>query len=963
MENFVVIVNEHRYLGYILTPYIIEKTGAFYTCVKPVKNYDLESFDYTFTPVQAKIVNISEKYSDTALAKRFSKTKNTNKFYDEVDKSFFDSMVAPVIDKYILEIYELICEYGIKLYLKKNKFSNLFDEDEIKTSDKHAKAVYNFERGDEGTKYYLTFLQNGKPIKLIDKQVIFLTSEPCLMVYENEIFNFEHISSKKLLPFLEKDHIFVGKAVEQKYYETFVKKVVAKSNVNAVGFDIVEELPNHHLVLNLETNLKEQLVLSPIFMYGNTAVSAINSKRAFVEMQISDKSVSFRKFVRNKTWEDRMFSYLESLRLTKTPTSQLILDGSKALELTEQKYETIEWIKSNLPNLETKGISLNQDSLANKYNINEYNVKFDIKQSDNKSDWFDLNAFVQIGEFSIPFLKFRKNIVNEIREYTLPDGSIVILPEEWFSQYKDLFSMAKLDGDKILLKHHHLQLIEQKPTVSKINAAKDLYLSDAESISKVAIPASIQAKLRHYQKEGYRWLYNLAEKGFGGCLADDMGLGKTLQAITLIQKTINKAKEEKPENTIPASLVVAPVSLLKNWENEFKKFAPNLKVKKNHGTNRIKSYKAEKLHSKYDVLISTYGTIRNDIDELEDIEFLNIVLDESQIIKNTSSKIYKAATRLKSKHKYVLTGTPIENSLMDLWAQLNFLNPGLLGSQAYFKREFVAPIEKHSDEAKQDRLSLLIRPFILRRSKSEVLTELPPVTETIVYCEMSEEQSSMYEKEKSSVRNMLLEQIDSIGIEKSSVLILQALNKLRQLANHPKMIDTDIDGIESGKMEEIMQSLENVVSIGHKVLLFSSFVKHLNLLSEEIDKRGWGWSMLTGSTKNRPEVINEFQNNPDKSIFLISLKAGGVGLNLTVADYVFIVDPWWNPAAEMQAIGRAHRIGQENKVFVYRYISTDTIEEKILKLQEHKDALAKKFIDSNNPMKKMNKDEIMSLFT
>ncbi|MFV0505357.1 MAG: SNF2-related protein [Bacteroidales bacterium] len=960
MENFVVIVNEHRYLGYILTPYIIERTGAFYTCVKPVKDYDLESFDYTFTSVQSKIVNISEKYSDAALAKRFSKSKNVNKFFEEIDKQVFEGIVAPVIDKYILEIYELITKYGIKLYLKKNKFSNLFDEDEIKTTTQHAKAIYNFEKGEDGTKYYLTFLQNDKAIKLLDKQVIFLTSEPCLMVYENEIFNFERISSKKLLPFLEKDHIFVGKPVEKKYYETFVKKIVTTSSVNVTGFDIIEEQPKHHLVLKLETNLKSQLLLSPVFMYGNTAVSAINSKRAFVEMQMDDKSVSFRKFVRNKTWEDRIMLYLESLRLTKTPTCQLILEGSKDLELAEQQYETIEWIKTNLPNLETKGISFNQDALKNKYNVDDYSVKFDVRQSD-ESDWFDLNAVVQIGEFIIPFLKFKKNIVNEIREYTLPDGSIVILPGEWFSQYKDLFSMAKLDGEKILLKHHHLQLIEQEPTLTKNQAAKELYLSDVETISKVSIPTTIQARLRHYQKDGFRWLYNLAEKGFGGCLADDMGLGKTLQAIALIQKIIDGFKEDTPNDVVPASLVLAPVSLLKNWKNEIKKFAPALKVKINHGANRIRRYdNPERLHARYDVIISTYGTIRNDIDKLVNIEFLNVILDESQIIKNASSKIYKAVTQLEAKHRYVLTGTPIENSLMDLWAQLNFLNPGLLGNQAYFKREFVAPIEKHNDEAKQDRLSLLIKPFILRRSKNEVLTELPPVTESIVYCEMSDEQSSIYEKEKSSVRNMLLEQIDNIGIEKSSVLILQALNKLRQLANHPKMIG--VDGVESGKMEEIMQNLENVVSIGHKVLLFSSFVRHLNILSEEIEKRGWGWSMLTGSTKNRPELIDEFQNNPDKSIFLISLKAGGVGLNLTEADYVFIVDPWWNPAAEMQAIGRAHRIGQENKVFVYRYISANTIEEKILKLQKRKDALAKRFIDSNNPMKKMDKDGIMSLF-
>ena len=311
-------------------------------------------------------------------------------------------------------------------------------------------------------------------------------------------------------------------------------------------------------------------------------------------------------------------------------------------------------------------------------------------------------------------------------------------------------------------------------------------------------------------------------------------------------------------------------------------------------------------------------------------------------------------------HRMALTGTPIENSLSDLWSQLNFLNKGLLGNLAFFKRYFITPIEKHNNVEQQEKLQVMIRPFILRRSKDEVAKDLPPLMEQVIVCEMDDNQLRTYETEKSIIRNSILAGIEQDGVKSSALVILQGLTRLRQLANHPKML-TDIEDMESGKFDEIMRMLENVVAEKHKVLVFSSFVKHLELIRNRIEKEGWKYSILTGETTERGSVIKQFQDDSENRIFLISIRAGGVGLNLTSADYVFIVDPWWNPAVENQAISRAHRIGQNKHVFAYRFITRGSIEEKIQQLQNRKSSLADKFINSNNPLKELSKEEVLNL--
>ena len=501
-----------------------------------------------------------------------------------------------------------------------------------------------------------------------------------------------------------------------------------------------------------------------------------------------------------------------------------------------------------------------------------------------------------------------------------------------------------------------------------------------KKIENQDLPKGLCAELRNYQKEGFSWLDHLYTHRMGGCLADDMGLGKTIQTLTLLLKYKRKDKDypvfrhkdsgqlslfvsEEPEAEPrqPASLIVLPVSLVHNWEREIQKFTPSLRVYVYSGASRRGKNAFEEVVANYDIILTTYGTVRSDAEELSQYNFFFLILDESQNIKNAESKTYQTVTSIQSQHRIVLTGTPIENSLSDLWAQMNFLNRGLLGSRNYFKQEYLIPIERDKAPDAIANLQKLIHPFILRRTKEEVAKDLPSLLEETILVEMTPEQAEYYETEKSAARNLLLNNFRDVGFKKSTFYILQVLTQLRQIAIHPKLLNPELT-LESGKFNDIMTMLSILVAENHKILVFSSFVKHLRLLASEFGNEGWQYSMLIGQTIDRKQVIDEFQENPEKKIFLISLKAGGTGLNLTAADYIFITDPWWNPAAETQAISRAHRIGQDKKVFVYRFISENSIEEKIQRLQAKKAKLANEFVNSNDPFRDITKEDVLGLF-
>jgi SNF2 family DNA or RNA helicase len=609
--------------------------------------------------------------------------------------------------------------------------------------------------------------------------------------------------------------------------------------------------------------------------------------------------------------------------------------------------------------------------------LGKYDLKINV---DNKIDWFDIEMMVKIGDWTIPFVRFKRHILSRLREFRLPDGEIFILPESWFAKFSELLSFGKTEANRVVIRPCHFMLLTDE--ISSVNSVLQEKIKALVSRSMVIqdIPQNLNAQLRNYQHDGFNWLYHLWQNRMNGCLADDMGLGKTLQTLVLLLKLKRSAgndsypytdskgqlslfQKQEPEHSEhqPASLIVLPVSLMHNWENEIRKFAPSLKVYSYSGVKRRETYDLAKLIHQCDIILTTYGTVRNDADVLSKYTFFYLILDESQNIKNAESKSYRAVISLQSRHRLALTGTPIENSLSDLWSQMNFLNPGQLGSYKFFRENYLLPIEKEHNPEVSASLNRLIEPFILRRTKEQVEEDLPPVMEETLTIEMTSQQMELYESEKSSVRNYLLQNLEELEPRNTTFIVLQALTRLRQIAIHPRLIDQSSE-IESGKFNEIISMLEILVAENHKILVFSSFVKHLNLLDETCRKMKWGYCRLTGQTTDRKSVIEEFQSGHDKNIFLISLKAGGVGLNLTAADYIFIIDPWWNPASEMQAISRAHRIGQHKKVFVYRFISENSIEEKIQLLQEKKAALANEFINRNDPFAIFGKEELIQLF-
>jgi SNF2 family DNA or RNA helicase len=585
-----------------------------------------------------------------------------------------------------------------------------------------------------------------------------------------------------------------------------------------------------------------------------------------------------------------------------------------------------------------------------------------------KIDWFDMKIDVVFDSFTIPFSRFRRHILSDNREYVLPDGRIFILPEQWFADCRGLFMHGESSDSGIKLRKMHVGVLHGATELLGLPDDNPAERFHRMSDELPAPPESLEHILRPYQKEGFRWLTHLGQRNFGACLADDMGLGKTIQTVTLLEHTYSgsrNASQTVPDEPVsgnspdtPASLIVAPTSLLHNWKNELQKFAPALRVFLYAGNKRFKSKAVGRIFDSHDVVITSYGTVRSDIEILSSYAFHYTVLDESQYIKNPDSAICKSVVRLNSSHRIVLTGTPIENSLTDLWSQFNFINPGLLGNLSWFKENYAGKIGKEKDVEAEKRLSGLIRPFMLRRTKEEVTPELPPLLQETVCCDMSEEQEHLYLDEKNYIRRQLVENSESFL--KNNFVALQSLMRLRLLANHPALADAGYAG-DSGKFEQILLCFENVRAGGHKVLIFSSFVKLLKLLAGIFDERGWKYAMLTGRTVDREGEIAKFSCD-DVNCFFISLKAGGTGLNLTEADYVFIVDPWWNPAAEMQALSRAHRIGQKKNVMVYRFISNDSVEEKILRLQNEKLRLSETFVTSNNPLLDLNESEIEKLF-
>lgn len=620
------------------------------------------------------------------------------------------------------------------------------------------------------------------------------------------------------------------------------------------------------------------------------------------------------------------------------------------------------WFIDFCHTLKEAGVSVYGINELKKFKYNTNKPVFEMKAGSG-IDWFDIQIEVHFGEQAVGIKELRKAIVNHDPYILLDDGTIGVLPNEWFEKYSMLFKMGTIKGDDGLqLSKFHFTVIDElysqidnelvlAELADKRDKLKNISLNQSGKI-----PTMKNVKLRPYQESGFQWMNMLDDMEWGGCLADDMGLGKTLQTLTFISGLIKK----HPKST---HLIICPTSLIFNWENEINIYAPKLKYHIYYGSERNWN---DEHFNKHDIIITSYGTLRNDIERFSQFAFHYVVLDESQAIKNPTAKLTKAVQLIKAKNKLLLSGTPVQNNTFDLYAQFNFLNPGMLGTMEFFKQQFANPIDREGDPIAAKQLQKLIYPFMLRRTKEQVAKDLPARTEMTMYCEMGSEQRKIYNQFKEHYRKYLLDKIKEEGIGKSGIYILEGLTKLRQICDSPALLNEEKRyPNESTKLEELIREIKENVG-QHKVLVFSQFVGMLNLIRQKLDHHKIPYEYIDGSVTalNRQKAVDNFQNNEQIKVFLISLKAGGVGLNLTAADYVYLVDPWWNPAVEQQAIDRTHRIGQTKKIFAYKMICKDSIEEKIIQLQDKKKAIAADIIkEENGFMKKLTKDDIEFLFS
>ena len=574
-------------------------------------------------------------------------------------------------------------------------------------------------------------------------------------------------------------------------------------------------------------------------------------------------------------------------------------------------------------------------------------------------DWLDIKTELQSEDGNtFTFNPGSDDIVGNVLN---TKDTYIIVDNSYIKKLKALHEHGLVKDDCIQLSKYNISIIDElyqdiknrdEENIKNIKRVID-GLKNFDGIKHIEPPSGFNGSLRGYQKAGLSWLYFLHEYKLNGILADDMGLGKTIQVLALILTLKNERKFER-------ALVVAPVSTLSNWMNEIKRFVPSLNAYIYHGSSL-----KEDLDNVFanDIVITSYATLRRNIKKITEYSFTYLILDEAQTIKNPVSKGYKSIKLINAKHRLSLTGTPVENSTIDLWAQMNFLNPGLLGSLTDFKRKFAKAIEKDRDTGKSELLKKMIFPFILRRKKEDVLKDLPPKEEIILYATMDKKQKRLYEEIRQFYKNKVQEKIDRNGLNRSAMFIFEALLKLRQAAILPSLVSQNYSNVPSCKFDLLKLKIEEIVSENHKALIFSQFLGSLLEIKKWVESSGIEYTYLDGSTPNRGKIIKEFQDNEAKKVFIISLKAGGLGINLTASNYVFLFDPWWNPAVEMQAVNRSHRIGQLNKVTIYKLITKDTIEEKILVLQEKKRELLNDIITTEKAFfKSLGKEEIMSLF-
>ena len=852
------------------------------------------------------------------------------------------NVLLSYIDKKLSAFYSLMVTHNFSISFNAQR-KDPFENHRLSISNDTLQPILEFTKTEEGIEY--SFSLKDKDTVLIPKNhdIQILLNDPSWVIIDKCIYPIENLNANKLKPFFDKEKITIAKKHIKIYLEKVIIPIIKNVDVITHGFDIVtnQDITSYGIEV-IQDFIQNTYVVKVIFEYGE-AFFDYNSTKTTVS------NVDFKKGDQIEITQTKRDPEAENKIIALLTSKGLELNNSHLLEIKnpDDPFEIIEWLKQHKTELDKEGFEIKLPLIEDKtVSVSSYAIHLNSKQ---EKDWFDIKGVVTIGEQEIPFSKFVKYIRSNNRFFPVNEDTVFIIPKEWMTRYKKMVDFAQVTDKGVQLAKSNYTLLKE------VIPPEEIPIKDTIQTPYTQSP-KLKATLRPYQEEGVQWLVNHHHHKLGACLADDMGLGKTLQTIAMLlfaKEQLTPAKEEVKTirldlfsdlevKTYLKALIVLPSSLVFNWAQEILKFAPHLTIVKYTGPDRKKI--APYLET-YDIVLTTYATVSKDIITLKKVNFTYLITDESQQIKNKESKIFKAINTINTAHKISLSGTPIENSLSDLWSQMEFINPGMLGSYSFFKDHFKIPIEKHQDAERIQELKTLIDPFILRRTKEQVAKDLPKLSEQVIYTEMLSAQEKEYESQKSAARNLLLG-IDSVSNHK--INIINSLTKLRQIVNHPKLADPESEHL-SGKFQDVTNYLSTLVKANKKVLVFSSFVSHLNLYQKWCRQNNITYVTLTGQTKgtDREAVVHEFQKNDAVSLFFISLKAGGVGLNLTKASYVVLLDPWWNPFIEKQAIARSHRIGQTNNVMVTRFITKNTIEEKIIQLQEKKKGLSDEIIDVN----------------
>ncbi len=775
---------------------------------------------------------------------------------------------------------------------------------------------------------------------------------PLVFVYNHQLSLFDSAESISVLSlFLPTGKLPISRTEWQHSLHNFILPLAKEYKVDFYSslVEVVKDIaPETRLYLTEKGNY---LVFKPVFNYGGYE-TPVSGKPVMLVPQ-GDIVLYIH---RNLEAEQAFVQRLKNLHSNFSSE-----DGEDVLTLKGSEILKENWFFLFVDVMKEMQVPVYGYEALHNFRFNTFKPQTRIYISSN-TDWFDAKVDVIFGDQKVTVAEVKRALANKQQYVELNDGTLGILPEDWLKKYALLFRVGEGSQNNLKISRYHKGVIDE---LYELKSSEELFfeleakynrLKDFNHIKEETPPQHLKSILRPYQVAGFQWLNYLKEVNWGGILADDMGLGKTVQALSFLEHL------KKEQGTLKA-LVVCPTTLIYNWENEIKKFTPSMSYQIHHGSARSRNAD-QFLH--HDITITTYGTLRSDIRFFHDINFDHVLLDESQAIKNPASKVTKAACLLSSKYRLCMSGTPLQNNTFDIYAQMNFLNPGMLGSIEFFRQEFAIPIDKLGELDRKEHLRKILYPFILRRTKEQVAKDLPEKQEMILWCEMESEQRKIYDAYRNDFRDRILGTIHDKGLAKSQFTILQGLMKLRQICDSPAILnEEEVFENHSIKIDELAREIIEDMS-NHKALIFSQFLGMLALIRQKLEELGVKYEYFDGSTTapDREKAIQNFQNNDSIRVFLISLKAGGVGLNLTAADYVYIVDPWWNPAVEQQAIDRTHRIGQTKNIFAYRMICKDTIEDKILQLQEKKRALAKDLIsDETGFVKSLTKEDVEYLFS